>query len=263
MDEQTVLVWDIETAPDLKAAARMFGLKEDDTAGVRTALGDGFPKHPLHRIVCIGALIARRDEESWRVNALGAPHINDRPELELIRAFVDRIDQLHPQLVTFNGNSFDLPVLRYRAMVNRIPAPGLQARAYFNRYSTDAIDLCDVLSSFGASGKIKLNEISRILGFAGKPEGIDGSKVEEAVAAGKIDEVARYCETDVVNTYRLWLTYELFRGSITPNQLSWSERQLHDYVRENKASNAHLQAAMEFIYRSDTSPPSTSGQSAG
>lgn len=247
MDEQSVLVWDLETVPDLKAAAQMFGLNEEDTAGVRAALGDGFPKHPLHQIVCIGALIARREEEGWRATALGAPHINDRPEPELIRAFVDRIDQLHPQLVTFNGNGFDLPVLRYRAMVNRIPAPGLQARPYFNRYSTDAIDLCDVLSSFSASGKMKLDEISRILGFAGKPDGIDGSKVAEAVAAGKIDDVARYCETDVVNTYRLWLIYELFRGSIMPSQLSWSERQLHDYVRQNKTSNPHLQTAMDFI----------------
>ena len=247
MSDQSVIVWDLETVPDLKAAARMYGVEEDDDAKAREALGSGFPKHPLHRIACIGALVAKREDDGWRVSALGAPHIEERPEPELIKSFVDRIDQLKPQLITFNGNGFDLPVLRYRALINRVSAPGLHARAYFNRYSSDAVDLCDVLGSFGASGKMKLDEISRILGLAGKPDGIDGGKVEAMIAAGKIDEVARYCETDVVNTYRLWLIYELFRGAMTPEQLAWSERQLRDYVRQSKPGNPHLQAAMDLL----------------
>jgi hypothetical protein len=43
---------------------------------------------------------------------------------------------------TFNSNSFDLPVLRYRAMVHGVSAAGLSARPYFKRYADDAIDLC-------------------------------------------------------------------------------------------------------------------------
>jgi len=247
MADENVIVWDLETLPDLSAAARMFGIELADEAATRERLGAQFPKHPLHHIACIGALVARREDRGWRVTALGAPHIHDRPEPELIQSFVDRIAELRPQLVTFNGNGFDLPVLRYRAMINRVSAPGLHARAYFNRYSNDAVDLCDVLGSFGASGKMKLDEISRILGLAGKPDGIDGGKVEAMIAAGKIDEVARYCETDVVNTYRLWLIYELFRGAMTPEQLGWSERQLRDHVRQSKPGNPHLQAAMDLL----------------
>jgi predicted PolB exonuclease-like 3'-5' exonuclease len=49
------------------------------------------------------------------------------------------------RVFTFNGHSFDLPVLRYRAMVNRVSAGGLQVRQYFHRYTEDALDLCDVL----------------------------------------------------------------------------------------------------------------------
>jgi len=250
MTEKSVIVWDLETVPDLQAAARMYGFDEGDTERTREELGSGFPKHPLHKIACIGALISKREVEGWRVIALGAPHIGDRPEPELIQSFVDRIDQLRPQLVTFNGNGFDLPVLRYRAMINRVPAPGLHARAYFNRYSSDAIDLCDVLGSFGASGKMKLDDISRILGLAGKPDGIDGSKVDAMVAAGKIDEVARYCESDVVNTYRLWLIYELFRGTITAVEHAWSEQQLGDFLRQSKTNNPHLLAAMNLTGQS-------------
>lgn len=76
-------------------------------AEVREALGSGFPKHPLHKIVCIGALVASRQPEGWRVDALGAPHIGARSEAQLISDFIDKIGQLRPQLITFNGHSFD------------------------------------------------------------------------------------------------------------------------------------------------------------
>src|SRR6476646_4177925 len=137
--------------------------------------------------------------------AVGAPH--SRPEAELIAGFVNRIAELQPRLVSFNGHSFDLPVLRYRAMAHKIAAPGLACRSYFYRYSDDAVDLCDVLSSFG-NAKATLHEISTTLGFDGKANGVDGSHVEQMVREGRILDVAAYCIEDVLNTYRLWLRYE-------------------------------------------------------
>jgi 3'-5' exonuclease len=135
---KSVLVWDIETIPDLKgyAAAHGHDGKTDDE--IREALGEKFPKHIFHLIVCIGALIAHQDSDRWVVDAIGAPHVGDRSEAELIAAFVDRIAELNPQRVTFNGSSFDLPVLRYRAMTHKVSALGLSARPYFNRYTDDA-----------------------------------------------------------------------------------------------------------------------------
>ena len=244
MPEQSIIVWDVETIPDLTAAARMLDLGAATETEVRDALGPGFPKHPLHKIVCIGALVASRQPEGWRMDALGAPHVGERPEGELIKAFAERVGQLRPQLITWNGHSFDLPVLRYRAMVNRISAAGLQVRQYFHRYTEDALDICDVLGSYVPGGKVKLDEVSKILGLTGKPEGIDGSRVEEMVLAGQIEEVARYCETDVLNTYRVWLVYELFRGSITDKQLEWSEGQIREFVANRKTANPHLEAAV-------------------
>jgi 3'-5' exonuclease len=84
MPEQTIIAWDLETIPDLSAAARMLDLGAATETEVREALGSGFPKHPLHKIVCIGALVASRQPEGWRMDALGAPHINERTEAELI-----------------------------------------------------------------------------------------------------------------------------------------------------------------------------------
>jgi predicted PolB exonuclease-like 3'-5' exonuclease len=247
MPDQSIIVWDLETITDLDAAARMLGIEGAADEDVREALGPGFPKHPLHKIACIGALVASRRSEGWQIDALGAPHIGERSEAELIRAFIERIGQLRPQLVTFNGNSFDLPVLRYRAMVNRISAAGLQVRPYFHRYADDALDLCDALASYSSNAKVKLDQISKILGLAGKPQGIDGGQVEAMAKAGQIDEVARYCESDVLNTYRVWLIYELFRGTITVEKLEWSEAQIREFVMTRKSANSYLCAAVGVV----------------
>ena len=97
MPEQSVIVWDLETVPDLEAAARMLDMDGAAEADVRQALGPGFPKHPLHKIACIGALVATRQSEGWRIEALGAPHIGERSEAKLISDFIEKIGQLLPQ----------------------------------------------------------------------------------------------------------------------------------------------------------------------
>ena len=180
--------------------------------------------------MCIGALVAHRESDHWAVDALGAPHVGERTEKQLIASFCDKIAELKPLLVTFSGNSFDLPVLRYRAMIHGVSAPGLAARLYFNRYTEDAVDLCDILSSFAPHSKASLNELSKIMGLPGKLEDIDGSEVERYFLEGKIREIADYCETDVVNTYRVWLRYELFRGQLSESEHQASERNLADFI---------------------------------
>ena len=85
-----VIVWDLETIPDLRgyaAANDLVGRTDDD---IRAAMGDKFPKHIYHSIVCIGALVAHRDSGGpWMIDALGAPHVGERPEKALIGSFVD------------------------------------------------------------------------------------------------------------------------------------------------------------------------------
>ena len=131
-----VIAWDLETIPDISGFALANDLLGKLPDEVRGAMGDKFPKHIYHEIICIGALIARQENDHWVIDAVGAPHVGDRSESELITAFVDKIAELNPQLVTFNGSSFDLPVLRYRAMTHKVSAPGLAARPYFNRSMT-------------------------------------------------------------------------------------------------------------------------------
>ena len=235
-----VLVWDIESTPDLACVARVNGFEEADEAAAREALGEKFPKLIFHKIACIGALIAERVEGVWIVRSLGAPNISERSEAELIQSFVDRIAEYRPQLVTFNGSSFDLPVLRYRAMINRVSAPGLSLRPYFNRYTEDALDLCDALASFDQRAKTSLNDLCRALSFSGKPDGMDGGEVERYVREGRIAEVAAYCETDVVSTYRVWLVHELFRGRLSRAEFETSEDNLLGFLTELAEAKPHL-----------------------
>jgi 3'-5' exonuclease len=243
--QPSVIVWDLETVPDLGGFAAANDLIGKSDAEVREAIGEKFPKHIYHSIVCIGALIAHWEPDHWAVDAVGAPHVGERTEKQLISGFCDKIAELKPQLVTFNGNSFDLPVLRYRAMIHGVSAPGLAARPYFNRYTEDAVDLCDILSSFAPHTKASLNELSKIMGMPGKPAGIDGTDVERYFLEGRIKEIADYCETDVVNTYRVWLRYELFRGSLTESEHEASERSLANLIRARVDSAPRPQRAAD------------------
>lgn len=243
----SVIIWDLETVPDLKGFAAANNLTGNTDQEIREAIGDKFPKHIYHSIVCIGALVAHKESDYWAIDALGAPHVGERTEKQLISAFVDKIAELHPQLVTFNGNTFDLPVLRYRAMTHSIAAPGLSARPYFNRYPDDALDLCDALSSFNPQAKATLDEISKIMGMPGKPDGMKGSEVARYFLEGKIKEIADYCESDIVNTYRVWLRYELFRGRLSPIEFQFSEQKLGEFIKGHETTKQHLMGMVASI----------------
>jgi 3'-5' exonuclease len=77
------------------------------------------------------------------------------------------------------------------------------------------------------------------MGMPGKSEGIDGTEVERYFLEGKIKEIAAYCETDVVNTYRVWLRYELFRGRLSESEHDASERSLADFIGARVNTKVH------------------------
>ena len=253
-----VCAFDLETIPCTESVGRLHGVANCDDDKAAELLGSKFPKLPLHSIACIGALLAERVEDHWQVRSLGAPHIGDRTEAELISAFAERLHALRPTLVSFNGHGFDLPVLRYRAMVNAIAAPGLSARPYYRRYDDSAVDLCDLLSSFDGRGKMGLDDLCKVLGLPGKPEGIDGSKVWEAVKEGRIADVSRYCESDIINTYRVWLRHELFRGALSKASYETSEADLMAYITARLEDRPHLRFMVEHLSVDTSSDASAS-----
>jgi 3'-5' exonuclease len=86
-----VMVWDLETIPDIAGFARAKNLVGKSPGEIRAAIGDEFPKLIYHSIICIGALVATRISNGWEVQAVGAPHVGQRTEKDLIESFVNKI----------------------------------------------------------------------------------------------------------------------------------------------------------------------------
>jgi 3'-5' exonuclease len=116
----TVIVWDLETVPDLGGFAAANDLIGKSDVEVREAIGDKFPKHIYHSIVCIGALIAHREPDHWAVDAVGAPHVGERTEKQLISAFCDKIADLPRRPI-------DLIPFESRDVLRRGRPPGVAA----------------------------------------------------------------------------------------------------------------------------------------
>ena len=221
-----VLAFDIETVPDIAGLRDLHGLDERlsdrDVAEFafsrrRARTGHDFLPLHLHRVVAIAC--ALREGDSFRVWALGG---TQDAEGELIRRFFDGIEKYTPQLVSWNGGGFDLPVLHYRSLIHGVPAArywdmgdddrDFRYNNYINRYHTRHLDLMDLLALYQPRGNAPLDQLARLCGFAGKL-GLDGSQVWEAYLAGRIEEIRSYCETDALNTYLLYLRYQLVRGA--------------------------------------------------
>lgn len=222
-----VFVFDIETIPDVESGRRLFQLENMTDAEVaetmftlrREKTGSDFLQHHLHRIVAISAVF--RINQSIKVWSLGSP---DSDEKELIQRFYEGIEKYSPTLLTWNGGGFDLPVLHYRTLYHGISAPRywetgdhdqtFRWNNYISRYHSRHTDLMDVLAGYQMRANAPLDQIACMLGFPGKM-GMSGSKVWENFLAGGIEGIRNYCETDVLNTYLVYLRFELMRGNLT------------------------------------------------
>ena len=222
-----VLGFDLETVPDVAGLRRLHpdwgaiddaAIAERAFAERRERTGSDFLPLHLHRIVAIGC--AFRDDNGLRVKCLGTVQDNEE---HLIADFFKLIDRYSPQLVSWNGGGFDLPVLHYRGLMHGVRAPRywesgntdreFRYNNYVNRYHERHTDLMDVLSMFQARAYAPLDDVSRLCGFAGKL-GMGGDQVWKAFGEGRIDAIRAYCETDVVNTYLLWCRYQKMRGHL-------------------------------------------------
>jgi 3'-5' exonuclease len=71
-----------------------------------------------------------------------------------------------------------------------------------------------------------------------------GGEVEKFYLEGRIREIAEYCESDVVNTYRVWLRHELFRGRLSVGDFNASEANLVDFIKTRGNTKPHLAELM-------------------
>ncbi len=224
--------FDIETVPDVDLGRRLWeldGLSDKDVGNAmmfrqQQKTGSEFLPLHLHRVVAIS--VALRSRDSFRVWTLGDA---EAPEEELIQRFFDGIERYGPDLVSWNGSGFDLPVLHYRALKHGIQAPryweigdndrDFRYNNYLSRFHWRHVDLMDVLSGFQIRGRAGLDQVAVMLGFPGKL-GMSGDKVWATWLDGGLRDIRDYCETDVLNTYLVYLRFEFMRGNLDEAALS-------------------------------------------
>jgi predicted PolB exonuclease-like 3'-5' exonuclease len=250
-----VLVFDIETIPDLEAGRRLYGLEglSDEDVGRAMAhlrqqkTGSDFMPHHLHRIVAIS--VALRTGEELRVWSLGGP---ESGEAELLRRFYDGVERFSPVLVSWNGGGFDLPVIHYRSLLHGIEAPrywetgeadqSFRYNNYLSRYHWRHTDLMDVLAGFQPRASAPLDEVATLCGFPGK-QGMAGDQVWAAWLEGRIGDIRDYCETDVLNTYLVYLRFERMRGRLDASGYEAACQQVRELLE--RSGRPHLQAFLE------------------
>ena len=224
------LVFDIETVPEVALGRRLYGLEGLADAQVAKAMfalrrqhsGGEFLPPEQQRVVAIAC--ALRSGEAFRIWSLGELGSS---EGELIQRFFNGIENYSPNLVSWNGSGFDLPVLTYRALLSGAQAPRLwemgdgddafRYNNYLNRYHWRHTDLMDVLSGFHQRNRVSLANMARLLGLPGKL-GFHGGQVWEAWQAGDLAGIRRYCETDVLNTWLIYLRFQQLRGQLSREQ---------------------------------------------
>jgi 3'-5' exonuclease len=226
-----VLVFDIETVPDIAGIRKLQGIdasvSDHDVAEMafqlrRQTHGNDFLPHYLQRVLVISCVLQDRDHfKVWSLGAAG------ESEAEIIQRFFDGIEKYSPQLVSWNGGGFDLPVLHYRGLMHGVNAArywdmGEDDREfkwnnYISRYHQRHLDLMDLLALYTGRANAPLDALAQLMGFPGKL-GMDGSAVWGAYQDGKLEDIWRYCETDVVNTYLVYLRFQQMRGALTPAQ---------------------------------------------
>jgi hypothetical protein len=264
MSRQRVVIFDLETVPDLVAGRELVQAAPDAAdEQVRRTLGEryaragedpsfAFVKTPLQKIVCVGAIYAEREDRGpWTVTRSGVVHVAQRPERELVQSFIDSLSETpSPQLVGFNSSAFDLPVLRYRAFAMTIPAQAIHGgngKDYWYRFGRDHLDICDVISGFGASARPSLAELAALSGIPAKIGGIDGSQVEVMVAAGRLEEIAAYCDTDIFVTYLLYLRFMLVTGGLSLDGYAASLKNLHQHIADRLSKRPHLRTYLDTL----------------
>ncbi len=264
MLHKNLVVFDIETIPDTNVIPNLTGFDDPNVDARRAELeryhleitkgNNAFPRQPFHKVVAISVLRAEIERdgrgEAYYLQELRSGGTVKSSEEELVAGFFKYFQHHLPRLVTYNGRGFDLPVLKYRAMVHGVQAHLLHDKSnkwenYSQRYAADwHCDLIEVLSDFGASARCKMNEVCSVMGFPGK-FGVDGSKVTEMYDGGDVEAIRNYCETDVLNTYLVYLRYQMHAGILSKEGYNRSIADVISLIEAEQGERPYLGEFME------------------
>lgn len=223
------LVFDVESVADGELVARL--RYPDQTLEPRAAIsryrqellerqGSDFIPYTYQIPICLVIAKVAHDYQLLDLVALDEPQCRPHVITQLFWSGWEAYQ--HPTWVTFNGRSFDLPLLELAAFRYGVSVPrwfGGQGKGYQqcrNRYNIQSHwDLYDVLTNFGATRfHGGLNLAAQLLGKPGKLQ-VQGCMVQDLYHAERLTEIGDYCRCDVLDTYFVFLRAAVLTGQLT------------------------------------------------
>ena len=249
-----VCIFDCETIPDIELVKKNFEITQDDEILIceeafdsqEEKTGSSFLPLPFHQVVAISAVIG--DDFGNFIKVGSFKGLNEE---ELIMDFFKFINSKKPKLISFNGRNFDLPMLMIRALKYNISIPAYfdntnKWENYRSRYSENFhIDLIEVLGSYGAVRGLKLDVLAQMAGLPGKFD-VHGDEVYKLFFDEEYQKIEEYCESDVLNTYWLWLKYVMLKGDLLKSDYFVILQDMQDKLDSNKY---YTKTFKEFIQK--------------
>ncbi|WP_279039361.1 3'-5' exonuclease [Campylobacter helveticus] len=241
-NEGYICIFDCESVPDAELIRKNLGFEGSDEEVSLKALewqkeqsGSEFLALPFHKIVSICAVIADNFGKFIKVNK-----IEGGDERTMIANFFAFIEKSEPKLVSFNGKNYDCPLLVLRALKYNIKANAyLDTQDKWNNYRTRFAELkhCDLLESLG--GRLRLDSVCAMVGLPGKYD-VSGDEVMSLYYQNKMEKIHEYCESDVLNTYMLFLKYELIKGNLAEEDYKFYLELMAEYLKEKKSNRTYV-----------------------
>ncbi len=239
-----LLTFKLKTIPDIDGCRKLYdlhGLSDDDVAKAvfhkrRQEANTELLRHHLHKVIAVSAVL--RTDDQFKVWSLGTVESNEQ---DLLKRFYSGLTRYTPKLVSWGGVGFDLPIIHYRSLLYPVNADQYWAAgqgdnsfendSYPCRYHDRHTDLMDLLSGFQASASAPLNEIATLCGFPGDINHMSISTNQQIWAryqAGGIKDIRDSGETEVLNTYLVYLNLQRNRGMIDQTQYETESRLVRD-----------------------------------
>lgn len=230
--EVRYLLFDVESVADgaLIAKTKYPGQEISPEHAIRrfrqellTQSGRDFIPYTFHFPVAVVIAKLRSDYSLIELVSLDQPA--HRPHV-ITKHFWQGWELYHrPTWVTFNGRTFDIPLMEHAAFRYGVPVPqwfNLSDRSYEqnrNRYNMSAhIDVQEMLTNYGSTWyRGGLNLAASLLGKPGKMD-VQGDMVYDLYLAGQLEEINEYCRCDVLDTYFVFLRTMLLMGRLTIQQ---------------------------------------------
>jgi len=251
------LIFDIETVSDHEFGAKAFDIDASEPKEQILALehyqlqknNQAFLPLYLQKIVCISLVIYT--DTKLEVISLGDESTSEK---ELVKLFFAGVNHYKPKLISWNGTNFDLPVLHYRALKHGISCQtywdqgqhdtNFKWNNYINRYHDRHTDVMDLLANFSPKAYAPLDKIAKMLNLPGKM-GVSGANVKNLYLENRINDIRNYCETDVINTFFVWLKFEKMRGNFSERNYTDAYDKCLAFLENNKAP--HLQEYLDEL----------------